>query len=221
MATASGSSGQPSPALKKRTRRVFDLLGEEYPDAHCELDFRTPFELLVATVLAAQCTDARVNQVTPSLFSAYPDARALAAAPRERIEDLIRSTGFFRAKTDSLLGLSRDLVERFEGEVPATLDDLITLRGVGRKTANVVLGDAFGIPGITVDTHVGRLARRLGFSVSDNPEVVERDLGALIDERDWTTLSHRLIFHGRRRCLARKPGCDGCVVNQWCPASTV
>lgn len=221
IAVATGAEGPPPHALIERARRILSLLGEEYPDARCELDFRNPFELLVATVLSAQCTDVRVNQVTPALFAAYPDAMALAAAPRERIEELVRPTGFFRTKTESLLGLSRDLVERYDGQVPATMEDLITLRGVGRKTANVVLGDAFRIPGIPVDTHVGRLARRLGLTVHDDPNAVERDLEALVERPDWTMLSHRLIFHGRRRCLARKPGCLGCVLNKLCPSSTV
>jgi len=221
LAIATGAEGPPSPALKERAQRILTLLGKEYPDAHCELDFHNPFELLVATVLSAQCTDVRVNQVTPALFSAYPNARALAAAPRERVEDLVRPTGFFRAKTESLLALSRDLVERYNGVVPARMEDLVTLHGVGRKTANVVLGDAFGVPGIPVDTHVGRLARRLGLSVNDKPEAVERDLGALVEERDWTMLSHLLIFHGRRRCFARNPACDGCVLHGLCPSSTV
>jgi endonuclease-3 len=213
------SSERPDTALVRRARRINRLLSQEYPDARCELDYRDPFELLVATVLSAQCTDVQVNLVTPGLFATFPDAEALAAAPRDRLEALIRSTGFFRAKAESLLELSRGLVERFGGEVPGRLGDLITLRGVGRKTANVVLGNAFGVPGIPVDTHVGRLSRRLGLTVNSEPDAVERDLGALFPPSEWTALSHRLIFHGRRRCTAKKPRCAGCPVRELCPSA--
>lgn len=209
----------PPPALVRRARRVNRLLARAYPDARCELDYQTPFQLLVATVLSAQCTDVRVNLTTPALFAEYPDAPALAAAPRERLEELIRPTGFFRSKAESLLGLSRDIVERFDGEVPGRLADLVTLRGVGRKTANVVLGNAFGVPGITVDTHMGRLARRLGLTVQEDPVAVEQDLMRLIERREWTLWSHRVIFHGRRRCTARKPDCAGCEIAALCPSA--
>ncbi len=215
------SGAEPDLELVERAKSIFRLLGEEYPCAKCELDYRNPFELLIATVLSAQCTDARVNQVTPALFAEFPDASSLSCAPRDRIEELIRPTGFFRAKTESILNLSRGLFERFDGEVPANLEDLITLRGVGRKTANVVLGNAFGVPGFPVDTHVGRLARRLGLTIQKDPEAVESDLNALVDRRDWTAFSHRLIFHGRRCCSAKKPACDRCPLSSLCPSSTV
>jgi endonuclease-3 len=208
----------PDVSLVRRARKVDRVLGETYPDARCELDFGSPFQLLVATVLSAQTTDKRVNTVTPALFAAYPDARALAAADREDLERLIQPTGFFRAKTDSLLRLSHALVERYAGEVPGRLDDLVTLPGVGRKTANVVLGDAFGVPGITVDTHVGRLSRRLGWTDETDPVKAEHEIGALFPRRSWTLLSHRLIWHGRRVCHARNPACGACTVARWCPA---
>lgn len=221
LAVAEPAQDRPGVALVRRARRVNRILAEEYPDARCELDYRNPFELVVATVLSAQCTDVQVNRVTPALFAAFPDARALAAAPRDRLEDLIRSTGFFHAKAESLLALSRGLVERFDGVVPRRLDDLVTLRGVGRKTANVVLGNAFAVPGIPVDTHVGRLARRLGLTTNATPEAVERDLMALYPRSEWTQLSHRLIFHGRRRCTARNPRCAECPVRALCPSATL
>ncbi len=209
----------PPVALTRRARAINRALAEVYPDAHCELDYETPFQLLVATVLSAQCTDVRVNQVTPGLFSVYPDAPSMAAADRDRLEALIKSTGFYRSKAESLLGLSGDLVEKYNGEVPGRLKDLVTLRGVGRKTANVVLGNAFDVPGITVDTHMGRLARRLGLTVNEDPVVVERELMALIERREWTLLSHRVIFHGRRRCKARKPECGACEIAALCPSA--
>ena len=221
-AGANGSTPERSAAqLAAHAVRVHRVLGEEYPDARCELDYRNPFELLVATVLSAQCTDERVNQVTPGLFKEYPDPRALAEAPRELVENLIRPTGFFHAKAQSIQDLARDLIERYGSEVPATLGDLVTLRGVGRKTANVVLGNAFGIPGLPVDTHVGRLARRLGLTTEEDPMAVERDLTALVTERDWISFSHRLIFHGRRCCTSRKPACDRCPLSPFCPSSGV
>lgn len=213
--------GVPPQGLANRARRIDALLAAQYPDARCELDYRSPFELLVATVLSAQCTDVRVNEVTPALFAEFPTAASMAGASRERLEELIRPTGFFRAKTESLLGLSKALVERFGGEVPSRLDDLVTLRGVGRKTANVVLGNAFGVPGIPVDTHVGRLSRRLGLTVNDDPEAVEADLNRLLPEEAWTGFSHHLIFHGRRCCTARKPACGGCAIRQYCPSAEV
>ena len=194
------------------------MLAETYPDARCELDFTNPFELLVATVLSAQTTDKRVNAVTPTLFAAYPDPRAMAAADREKLEQIIGPLGFFRAKTESLLKLSAALVERYDGEVPGKLDQLVTLPGVGRKTANVVLGNAFGVPGITVDTHFGRLARRFGWTDETDPVKAEHAVGALFPKRDWTMLSHHLIWHGRRRCHAQKPACGACPVARWCPS---
>jgi endonuclease-3 len=194
------------------------LLAEAYPDARCELDFTTPLELVVATILSAQCTDRRVNQVTPTLFARYPTAAHYAAADRDDLEELIRSTGFFRAKTTSLIGLGQALCDRYDGEVPGRLRDLVTLPGVGRKTANVVLGNAFGVPGITVDTHLGRLARRFGWTEETDPDKVEAEIGALIERRDWTMLSHRVIFHGRRCCHARKPACGACPLARLCPS---
>ena len=205
-------------ARTRRARRIDKILAETYPDAHCELDFRTPLELAVATILSAQSTDAGVNKVTPALFAKYPTAADYAAADRAELEEMIHSTGFFRAKTNSLIGLGQALVERYDGEVPPRLRDLVTLPGIGRKTANVILGNAFGIPGITVDTHFGRLARRFGWTTQDDPVKVEHEVGALFPKRDWTMLSHRLIFHGRRMCHARKPACGVCPVARLCPA---
>ncbi|WP_432547980.1 endonuclease III [Kineococcus sp. SYSU DK004] len=205
-------------ARTRRARRVHRLLTERYPDAHCELDFTTPLQLLVATVLSAQCTDKRVNEVTPALFARYPSAADLAGADRAELEALVQPTGFFRAKADALLRLSAQLVERHGGEVPGRLEDLVALPGVGRKTANVVLGDAFGVPGLTVDTHVGRLSRRLGFTVHEDPVKVETDLAGLIPRRDWTMFNHRMIFHGRRTCHSRRPACGACPVARLCPS---
>jgi endonuclease-3 len=205
-------------ALVRRARRINRVLAQTYPDAHCELDFSTPLELVVATILSAQCTDKRVNEVTPALFRHYPDAAAYAAAQRGVLEDEIRSTGFFRAKTNSLISLGEKLLADFDGEVPSRLDDLVTLPGVGRKTANVVLGNAFGVPGITVDTHFGRLSRRFGWTTQDDPVKVEHEVGALFPRSEWTMLSHRLIFHGRRVCHSRKPACGACPVARWCPS---
>jgi endonuclease III len=204
--------------LVRRARKIDRVLAETYPDARCELDFRTPFELLVVTVLSAQTTDKRVNAVSPTLFAAYPDARAMAAAEREALEAIVGPLGFFRAKTDALLKLSAALVERYDGEVPPRMKDLVTLPGVGRKTANVVLGNAFGIPGITVDTHFGRLARRFGWTEETDPVKAEHAVGALFPKRDWTMLSHHLIWHGRRCCHAQKPACGACPVARWCPS---
>jgi endonuclease-3 len=193
-------------------------LAATYPDARTELDFDNPFELLVVTVLSAQTTDKRVNAVRPLLFAAYPDAQAMAGADRVKVEQLIQPTGFFRAKTETLLKLSQALVERFDGQVPPRLADLVTLPGVGRKTANVVLGNAFGIPGITVDTHFGRLARRFGWTAETDPVKVEHEVGALFPKKDWTMLSHHLIWHGRRVCHSRNPACGACSVARWCPS---
>jgi endonuclease-3 len=197
------------------------VLADTYPDAGCELDFANPYQLLVATVLSAQTTDRRVNAVTPTLFERYPDATALASADRAAVEDIVRTTGFFRAKTDSLLRMSAAIVENFDGEVPGRLDDLVTLPGVGRKTANVVLGNAFDVPGLTVDTHFARLVRRFEWIdevAAKDPVRTEHAVGALFPKSDWTMLSHRLIWHGRRRCHARKPACGACPVAHWCPA---
>lgn len=211
-------TGETALALTRRARRIYRLLAARYPDAHCELDFTNPFELLVATILSAQTTDVRVNMVTPELFRRYPDAHALAAADRTAVETIIESTGFFRAKTDSLLKLGATLVEEYAGEVPGRMADLVKLPGVGRKTANVVLGNAFGVPGITVDTHFGRLVRRFGWTVEEDPVKVEHAVGALIPRKEWTQLSHVLIFHGRRTCHAKRPACGACPVARLCPA---
>lgn len=183
-----------------------------------ELDFRNPFELLVATVLSAQTTDVRVNLTTPALFARYPDARSLAEAPEEELQEMIRPTGFFRAKSRSLLALATSIVDDFDGEVPGRMADLVTLPGVGRKTANVVLANAFGVPGISVDTHFGRLSRRFGWTAEEDPVKVESDVAALFERKDWTMLSHRVIFHGRRICHARKPACGVCPVASLCPS---
>lgn len=193
-------------------------MAQTYPDARCELNFSDPFQLLVVTVLSAQTTDQRVNAVSPTLFAAYPDAAAMAAAERERLETIVGPLGFFRAKTDSLLKLSAALIERHDGQVPSRMADLVALPGVGRKTANVVLGNAFGIPGITVDTHFGRLSRRLGWTEQTDPVKVEHEVGALFPKAAWTMLSHHLIWHGRRRCHATRPACGACPVARWCPA---
>lgn len=218
--TAKTLASQPKPdtSLVRRARRVNRILADTYPDARCELDFDNPFELLVVTVLSAQTTDRRVNAVRPTLFAAYPNAAAMAAADRTHLETIIGPLGFFRAKTDSLLKLSAALVERFGGEVPPRLDDLVTLPGVGRKTANVVLGNAFDIPGITVDTHFGRLVRRFGWTAELDPVKVEFAVGALFPRRDWTMLSHHVIWHGRRICHAKKPACGACPLAAICPS---
>lgn len=205
-------------ALVRRARRMGRILGETYPEAHCELDFQTPLQLLVATILSAQCTDARVNMVTPAVFAAYPTAAALAGADRAELESMIESTGFFRAKAASLQGMAARLVEAYDGEVPGRLKDLVTLPGVGRKTANVVLGNAFGVPGITVDTHFGRLSRRFGWTAEDDPVKVEAEVGSLFPRKQWTALSHQLIWHGRRVCHARTPACGACPLAQLCPS---
>lgn len=208
-------------AVVRRARKMHRVLAETYPEAGCELDFTDPFELLVATVLSAQTTDRRVNAVTPTLFARWPDATALAGADRLEVEEVIRSTGFYRAKTDSLLGLAAALVERHDGQVPSRLVDLVKLPGVGRKTANVVLGNAFDVPGLTVDTHFARLVRRFGWideAALKDPVRTEHAVGELFDRGDWTMLSHRLIWHGRRRCHARKPACGACPLAHWCPS---
>ncbi len=211
-------TGESRLALVRRARRINRELAATYPEAHCELDFRSPLELAVATILSAQCTDKRVNEVTPALFHRYPTADAYAAADRAELEDLIRPTGFFRNKAGSLIRLGQALCDHYGGDVPGRMKDLVTLPGVGRKTANVILGNAFGVPGITVDTHVLRLSRRFGWTASSDPLQVEQDLCALFPRSEWTMLSHRVIFHGRRRCHARKPACGACPVAQWCPS---
>jgi endonuclease-3 len=194
------------------------ILAETHPDAHCELNHRTPLELTVATVLSAQTTDQRVNEVTPKLFARYPTAADYASADRAELEDLIKPTGFFRNKTDALIKLGQALVDRFGGEVPRKLTDLVTLPWVGRKTANVILGNAFGVPGITVDTHFQRLVRRFGWTTETDPVKIEFAVGDLIPKKDWTMLSHRVIFHGRRVCHARKPACGACTLARDCPS---
>jgi endonuclease-3 len=205
-------------ALVRRARRINRELALLYPDAHTELNFTTPLELLVATILSAQTTDKRVNMVTPILFSRYPAAADYASADREELEKVIQSTGFYHAKANSLIRLGQELCARFGGEVPRRLSDLVTLPGVGRKTANVVLGNAFGVPGITVDTHFGRLARRFGWTTSTDPDKIEAEVGTLFPRKEWTMLSHRLIWHGRRVCHARRPACGACGVARWCPS---
>jgi endonuclease-3 len=205
-------------ALVRRARRINRELAVLYPDAHTELNFTTPLELLVATILSAQTTDKGVNLVTPVLFDRYRTAADYASADRAEMEKIIQPTGFYRAKTSSLIGLGQALCDRFGGEVPAKLRDLVTLPGVGRKTANVVLGNAFGVPGITVDTHFGRLARRFGWTTEEDPVKVEAEVGSLFPKSDWTMLSHRLIWHGRRVCHSRKPACGACGVAALCPS---
>jgi endonuclease III len=205
-------------ALTRRARKINRELARLYPDAHTELDFTNPLELSVATILSAQCTDKRVNEVTPAVFAKFRTAADYAAADRAELEEMIRSTGFYRNKTNSLIKLGQLLVERFDGEVPHTLKELVTLPGFGRKTANVVLGNAFGIPGITVDTHFGRLARRWRWTDSTDPVKVEHEVGALFPKKEWTILSHRVIWHGRRVCHARKPACGACTLARLCPS---
>ncbi|MFG2366160.1 endonuclease III [Streptomyces mirabilis] len=205
-------------ALVRRARRINRELAEVYPYAHPELDFENPFQLVIATVLSAQTTDLRVNQTTPGLFAKYPTPEDLAAANPEEVEEILRPTGFFRAKTKSVIGLSKALVEDFGGEVPGRLEDLVKLPGVGRKTAFVVLGNAFGRPGITVDTHFGRLVRRWQWTDETDPDKVEAAVGALFPKSEWTMLSHHVIFHGRRICHARKPACGACPIAPLCPA---
>jgi endonuclease III len=205
-------------ARTRRVRRMYRELHDLYPYAHTELDFRSPWELLIATVLSAQTTDVQVNLITPILFATYPGPAELAAADREDIERIIQPTGFFRAKTTSIQGLAGAVLERYGGEVPGRLADLVTLPGVGRKTANVVLGNAFGVPGITVDTHFGRLSRRMGWTSEEDPVKVELAVGSLFPKRDWTMLSNVLIFHGRRTCHAKRPACGACPVAALCPS---
>jgi endonuclease III len=202
-------------------RSIYRILTKEYPDAKCELDFNSPLELLVATVLSAQCTDVRVNAVTPVLFNRFPTLEALAAAKVSEVEEIIYSTGFFRSKAKNIKELANKILNDFGGEVPNDLAKLITLPGVGRKTANVVLGNAFGIPGLTVDTHFGRLSRRFGWSTATDPVKVENDVAKLIPEKEWTLLSHKLIWHGRRICHSRKPECGICPLAKLCPSAGI
>src|SRR5690606_34708460 len=212
------AKGESRTALVRRARRINRELAEVYPYAHPELDFENPFQLVVATVLSAQTTDLRVNQTTPALFAKYPTPEDLAAANPEEVEEILRPTGFFRAKTKSVIGLSKALVEDFGGEVPGRLEDLVKLPGVGRKTAFVVLGNAFGRPGITVDTHFQRLVRRWRWTEETDPDKIEAAVGALFPKSDWTDLSHHVIWHGRRICHARKPACGACPIAPLCPA---
>ncbi|MGA9344868.1 MAG: endonuclease III [Nocardioidaceae bacterium] len=205
-------------ALVRRARRINRILAETYPDARCELDFTSPWQLIIATVLSAQTTDKRVNAVTPTLFARYPGPAELAAADPEDVERIIASTGFFRAKTASIMKLAAAIRDTYNGQVPGRLKDLVTLPGVGRKTANVVLGNAFEVPGITVDTHFARLVRRFGWTDETDPVKTEHAVGALFPRRDWTMLSHHLIWHGRRCCHARNPACGACPLARLCPA---
>ncbi len=208
--------------LAQRAREIYDRLVAHYPDAHCALDFKSPFQLLVATILSAQCTDKRVNMVTPALFKRYRTPAALSVAKPEELEEIIKSTGFFRNKTKSLLGMSNAVADRHEGKVPDTMDELVKLPGVGRKTANVVLGNAYGKnEGVVVDTHVGRVSKRLGLTRQTDPVKVEQDLMKLFPNDSWTMLSHLLIEHGRRICEARRPKCESCFLSDICPSSTV
>lgn len=211
--------GEETPrGLTTRARRMARTLAVAYPAAYCELHFETPYQLLVATVLSAQCTDARVNKVTPELFSRFPTPYEMAEAPVTEIEEIIRSTGFFRVKAASISDMAQQLVEDFDGEVPHTLKELTKLPGVGRKTANVVLGNAFNTPGLTIDTHFGRLARRWMWTENKDPLKVEKDVADLIPRKEWTVLSHRIIFHGRRVCHSRKPACGACFLAADCPS---
>jgi len=217
-AVAKPPKGESHTALVRRARRINRELSEVFPYAHPELDFKNPFQLVVATVLSAQTTDLRVNQTTPALFAKYPTPEDLAAANPEEVEEILRPTGFFRAKTKSVIGLSKALAEQFGGEVPGRLEDLVKLPGVGRKTAFVVLGNAFGRPGITVDTHFQRLVRRWQWTAETDPDKIEAAVGALFPKSDWTDLSHHVIWHGRRICHARKPACGACPIAPLCPA---
>jgi endonuclease-3 len=206
------------PEKKVRAKAIYRQLTKNYPNVRCELDYNSAFQLLVATVLSAQCTDKRVNQTTPALFKKYPSPKKMAKADLIDIQRLVKSTGFFRAKAKNIKDLSNKIMEEFDGDVPSNLEDLITLPGVGRKTANVVLGHAFGIPGITVDTHFGRLSRRFGWSKQNDPVKVEFEVGELIPEKEWTNLSQRMIWHGRRVCHSRKPACGACPLAKLCPS---
>jgi endonuclease III len=203
--------------LKLRARRIVRELTRLYPDARCTLDFADPLQLLVATILSAQCTDARVNRVTPALFARYSDVHSFASAEQAELESLIQSTGFFRNKARNILDCCRQIVEQYNGEIPSTMEKLVQLPGVGRKTANVLLGNAFGVPGIPVDTHVGRLSRRMGLTEHEDPVRVEHDLMKLLPSKEWTNFGHRMIYHGRAVCHSRSPDCNGCTLAKFCP----
>jgi len=205
-------------ALVRRARRIDKVLAELYPDAHVELNHTSPLELLVATVLAAQNTDKKINTLTPALFARYRTAADYAGADREELEDMVRQSGFFRAKANSLMMIGQALVERYDGEVPTTLKDLVTLPGVGRKTANVVLGNALGVPGVVVDTHVFRLAHRFGWTAQKDADKVEADLSGIFEKKSWTPMSNRVTWHGRRICDAKKPACGICPLTKLCPS---
>jgi endonuclease-3 len=223
LAAATRAPRRPArPPLPERAKLILRRLKRRYPDARCALDHRNPYELLSATILSAQCTDARVNLVTPTLFARYPDPAALAVARSEDVEEIIRSTGFFRNKTRSLLGMAQAVLAEHGGEIPRTMDQLRVLPGVGRKTANVVLGNAYGInEGITVDTHVARVSGRLGLTMEDDPVKIERDLMPLFPRKEWALLSHLLIFHGRQTCVARRPRCGECPLSDICPSAAL
>jgi endonuclease III len=212
------AAGEPALGRARRVGRTLRTLAATHPDAHCELDFRTPLDLAVATILSAQSTDKLVNTVTPALFARYPAALDYAKADRAELEEQIHSTGFFRNKAGSLIGLGAAVVEKHDGVLPRTLDELVKLPGIGRKTANVILGNAFDIPGITVDTHFGRLVRRWGWTAEEDPVKVEHVVGALVPRREWTIVSHQVIFHGRRVCHAKKPACGACTLAAECPS---
>ncbi|MEW6889571.1 endonuclease III [Trueperella pyogenes] len=207
------------PGSREQVAEILARLAREYPDAECALNFTNPFELLVATILSAQTTDARVNQITPQLFARFPDPVALAGATLSELEEILHPLGFFRAKARSLSGVGRALVEIHDGVVPRTLEELVALPGVGRKTANVVLGNAFGVPGITVDTHVGRLTRRWGWTKQTDPVKAERELMDVMPREEWTMDCHRIIFHGRQVCHSRRPECGACVLADVCPSA--
>jgi endonuclease-3 len=211
-------AGETPIGRKRRARKMAKVLAETHPDAHCELDFDTPLQLAVATILSAQCTDKKVNEVTPTVFERWVTAADYASADRGEMEAVLRPTGFFRAKTDSLIKLGQALLERHDGELPGTLKELVLLPGIGRKTANVILGNAFDVPGITVDTHFRRLVNRFGWVDEEDPVKIEMLVNDLIEKRDWTMLSHRVIFHGRRVCHARKPACGACTLASMCPS---
>jgi endonuclease-3 len=206
------------PQKKVRAKVIYRQLSRSYPNVRCELDYKNAFQLLVATVLSAQCTDKRVNQTTPALFKKYPNPQKMAKADLRDVQKLVKSTGFFRSKAKNIKGLSAKIMEDYDRKVPSNLEELIALPGVGRKTANVVLGHAFGIPGITVDTHFGRLSRRFGWSKQNNPVKIEFEVGELIPQKEWTNLSQRMIWHGRRVCHSRKPACGACALAKLCPS---
>lgn len=207
----------PSDDLRKRSRKINQTLAKLYPEAKCALHYESPLQLLVATILSAQCTDVRVNLVTPALFARYPDARAFAEAKKEELEEAIQSTGFFRNKARNIMACCKKLVEEYDGQVPGSMEELVPLPGIGRKTANVILGNAFAVPGITVDTHMQRLSRRMGMTEKSDPVKIEHELMELIPKKEWTNFSHRMISHGRQVCHARKPKCEGCAVAKYCP----